>query len=349
MDFVKKGLKNGKVTGMTILAVKIDTLATLGMNEFFDYAGYCWAVSRNRASDEATGVELEDFYEGTVQSGYMQEVPVVFLYENQIIGWYEKADVYRYIRHPALFLEGNIRTETRNARRLKRPAKIPGDEIVFPEDKNYLVIERGDIRYETLTAFISDNKGPFEVIEYARVIVDSRLKGGQLSRKAGKRLTNQGQALLLLMQCEALAAEIMEDRCPGIGTVKGFYELALDATRYDSSNVNGWYYLAMANYQLGFVKKGLKAIERALKLEPEGDDLLVMKGNLLVSNRSFEEALRCYEAAYELNPDDSYYIMAGRACVCMGNSVAANQYYRRVKDASVLKEFEITLSRKRFR
>ena len=81
----------------------------------------------------------------------------------------------------------------------------------------------------------------------------------------------------------------MEDRCQGLGTVKALEELALEATRLSAGNVNGWYYLAMANYQLGFVRKGLKAIDRAVRLEPEADDLLAMKGNLLVSNSCFEE------------------------------------------------------------
>ena len=49
---------------MAILAVKIDNLATLRMNEFFDYAGHCWALSRSRSSEDAVGAELEDFYEG---------------------------------------------------------------------------------------------------------------------------------------------------------------------------------------------------------------------------------------------------------------------------------------------
>ena len=50
---------------MAILAVKIDNLATLRMNEFFDYAGHCWALSRSRDGEDAVGAELEDFYEGT--------------------------------------------------------------------------------------------------------------------------------------------------------------------------------------------------------------------------------------------------------------------------------------------
>lgn len=335
---------------MAILAVKIDDLATLRMNEFFDYSGCCWALSRNRSENGAAGAELEDFYEGTVRSSHIEDVPVIFIYEDKIVGWYETADVYRYIRHPALFLEGNICTKTQNARLLKRPVSVPAENIHFGKDRNYLVIEMGDGRYGSLKAMIEKGEGPFEVIDYARVPVDARLKNsGQMILGTGGKLTNQGRAALLLMQCEAIAREIMEDRCPGIGAVKGFFDLARNVTRYDSKNVNGWYYLAMANYQLGFPKKGLKAIERALGLEPDGDDLLVMKGNLLVSNGCFEEALRCYEEAYDINPDESYHIMAGKACMCMGNPVAAETYYRQVKTPEILKAFGITLSRRKFR
>lgn len=88
---------------MAILAVKIDDRATLRMNEFFDYAGHCWALSRSREKEDAVGAELEDFYEATVRSGHIDGVPVVFIYEDQVVGWYISATVYRYIRHPALF------------------------------------------------------------------------------------------------------------------------------------------------------------------------------------------------------------------------------------------------------
>lgn len=74
-----------------------------------------------------------------------------------------------------------------------------------------------------------------------------------------------------------------------------------------------------------------------------------MKGNLLVSNGCLEEALRCYEEAYDIHPDESYYVMAGKACICMGNPAAADRYYRQVKDPEVLEAFEITLNRRKFR
>ncbi len=352
---------------MAILAVKIDNLATLRMNEFFDYAGHCWALSRSRDREDAVGAELEDFYEGTVQSGHIDGVPVIFVYENQIVGWYETAVVYRYIRHPSLFLEGNICADTRNVRLLKCPApvgkRIFGDEstgLDFVRNKNYLVIESGDMRYNPLKKMLNEAQGPFETVDYAKAVTDRRvrlfgqvnrtagLKKMAASKKPGRSSGTTERIEGLLKGCGIFAAEIMEDCCRDIGTVKALGELALSVTRLSAANVNGWYYLAMANYQLGFVRKGLKAIDRAIRLEPDGDDLLVMKGNLLVSNSCFEEALRCYEQAYAINPEDSYYIMAGRACACMGNPVAAEGYYRKVKDPEILKTFEIKIGRRKF-
>lgn len=331
---------------MAILAVKIDDPATLRMNEFFDYGGSCWALSRNRDRDSAMGAELEDFYDGTVRSSQMEEVPVIFIHDGQIIGWYIKAMVYRYIRHPSPFLEGNVCAAVRDARLLKQPKTFTG--IVFGKDKDYLVIESGDARYETLKVFINDDEGPFEILDYGRVPLDSRTKNGRIVRAdRGRRITSKDRVNRLLSVCEELALEIMEDRCAGIGTVKSLGELALEATRYDVGNVNAWYYLAMANYQLGFVRKGLKAIDRAIRLESDADDLLVMKGNLMVSNGCLEEALRCYEGAYEIQPDDSYYVLAGRACAYMGNPVAADSYYRKVKDADILGAFGISVGKKR--
>lgn len=334
---------------MAILAVKIDDLATLRMNEFFDYAGHCWALSRSRDREDAVGAELEDFYEGTVRSGCIEEVPVVFIHENLVVGWYERSVVYRYIRHPALFLDGNICADTRNVRLLKQPISVGANvlrearmEMDFAQDKNYLVIESGDMRYNPLKALIHENMGPFEAIDYAKAAVDSRAKALRRPDRTGKRIDR------LLKGCEVFALEIMEDRCQGIGTVKALGELALEVTRQAAGNVNGWYYLAMANYQLGYVRKGLKAIDRAIRLEPDADDLLVMKGNLLVSNSCFEEALHYYEEAYAINPEDSYYVMAGRACACMGNPMAAERYYREVKEPEILKAFEIKLSKKKF-
>ena len=331
---------------MAILAVKIDDPATLRMNEFFDYAGACWALSRNREADGMMGAELEDFYDGTVRSSQMEEVPVVFIYEDQVVGWYEKAMVYRYIRRPALFLEGNICAKVQDVRLLVKPETFSG--LDFGKDKNYLVVESDDARYEEFVRLMKRIKGTFEPVEYSKVPVDTRSKRLMTKSKVrmGQKLTAQDKVTHLLQLCEGFAGEIMDDTCQGIGTVKALLELSQEATRYAASSVNAWYYLAMANYQLGFVKKGLKAIDRAIRLEPDADDLLVMKGNLMVSNGCLEEALKCYESAYKICPDDSYYVMAGMACKCMGNRIAEMQYYKKVKDSDILKEFGISFGKK---
>ena len=335
---------------MAILAVKIDDRATLRMNEFFDYAGQCWALSKDRGQDGVMGAELEDFYEGTVRSSFMENIPVVFVYENQVIGWYTKAIVYRYIRRPSLFMEGNVCASARDVRLLLNPESCEG--LAFGKDKNYLVIEQSDMRYRGLSHLIENHKGPFEEIIYGKVPVDLRSKmpvkhGSYMDKKKPLKQTSKDKMNQLLTLCEIFAQEIMEDRCPGIGTVKALEETALEATRLQAGSVNAWYYLAMAYYHLGSVKKGLKAIDRAIRLEPDADDLLVMKGNLMVSNGCLEEALNCYESAYEICPDDSYYVMAGQACRCMGNRIAADQYYKKVSDGAILEAFGIAIGKKK--
>ena len=335
---------------MAILVVKIDDRATLRMNEFFDYAGQCWALSKDRDEDGVMGAELEDFYEGTVRSSFMEDIPVVFVYEDQVLGWYTKAVVYRYIRRPSLFMEGNVCANVRDVRLLLKPEAYKG--LNFGKDKNYLVIERSDMRYQSLMHLMENYKGPFEEVSYGKVPVDLRAKMSAKSyglgnKKMPLKQTSKDKVNHLLALCEMFAAEIMEDRCPGIGTVKALEETALEATRLQAGDVNAWYYLAMAYYHLGIVKKGLKAIDRAIRLESDADDLLVMKGNLMVSNGCLEEALNCYESAYEICPDDSYYVMAGQACRCMGNRIAAEQYYKKVSDGAILEAFGIAVGKKK--
>lgn len=337
---------------MAILAVQIQHLETLRMNEFFDYAGFCWALSRNREQDGAMGAELEDFYDGTVQSSRMEEIPVIFVYDNQIVGWYRKATIYRYIRHPALFLEGNICASIREVRCLKKTK--PFDGIDFGENKSYLVIETGDVRYKTLMNMIEKDEGPFEILDYVKAPSDARWKHKTIHQniprgKNSRTMTANDKVNQLLALCEIFAQEIMDDRCEGIGTVKALEEAAMEVVRLRAKEVNGWYYLAMAYYQAGFAKKGLKAIDRAIHLEPDADDLFAMKGNLMVSKGCFEGALSCYEEAYRLSPEDTYYIMAGKACGCMGNPMAAEHYYRKVKDTELLSTFGISLGKKKQR
>ena len=97
---------------MAILLIKIDNEATLQMNEFFDYNGHCYALSRSREKNDQVCLPLEDFYDCTVRTEWVSEIPVVFIYgkedDQRILGWYKTGKIYREILHISMFLEGNI-------------------------------------------------------------------------------------------------------------------------------------------------------------------------------------------------------------------------------------------------
>ena len=48
---------------MAILVVRIEDVSTLLMNEFFDYNGRCYALTRSRKENTDVCINLEDFYE----------------------------------------------------------------------------------------------------------------------------------------------------------------------------------------------------------------------------------------------------------------------------------------------
>ncbi|MFR4970659.1 MAG: hypothetical protein ACLTDC_08890 [Lachnospiraceae bacterium] len=64
---------------MAILVVRIEDASTLLMNEFFDYNGRCYALTRSRKKNTDVCINLEDFYEGTVSGGEsLADIPVAF-------------------------------------------------------------------------------------------------------------------------------------------------------------------------------------------------------------------------------------------------------------------------------
>ena len=63
---------------MAILVVRIEDDSTLLMNEFFDYNGVCYGLTRSREKNDEICINLEDFYEGTVQSECLTDVPVSY-------------------------------------------------------------------------------------------------------------------------------------------------------------------------------------------------------------------------------------------------------------------------------
>ena len=159
--------------------------------------------------------------------------------------------------------------------------------------RNYCVIEMEDSRYDKLAELIyvdADETNVFTRYPYVHIELDGRAKKSYD---------------VAIRYCGSLAGNIMNDNCQGIAEIKALKLYAEEAVRLDKSKADGYYYLALANYQLGFVKDGMKAVERALTIEPEASDINALKANLLVSRGYFDAALELYQKAAQLDSDES--------------------------------------------
>lgn len=286
-----------KEVNMAILLVNIEDEASMALNEFFDYAGHCYALSCRRDQAEGLAISLHDFYDSTVATKRMREIPVVFCEKKdaaiRIVGWYKKADIYSRSKHISPFLQGNIVANASEVVRLSKPIQI---EEIYADftSQNYNVIEMEDSRYDKLAELVYTEPSQFfcgHKIEnnfarypYVHINMDPAAK---------RNYTNA------LQYCESLAEAIMNDECQGIFEIKALELYARELINADRNSADGYYYLAMACYQLGLVKEAMKAIERAIRLEKEASDLKALKANILVSMGHYDAAIELYRLAAE--------------------------------------------------
>ena len=99
---------------------------------------------------------------------------------------------------------------------------------------------------------------------------------------------------------------------------------------------DGYYYKAMAEEQLGFVKEGLRSVNRALQLEPDGADIIALKANLLAAMGSYEDAAALYSESFDISGYESYLLVKGRVLLMMGNVDAAYKVFREITDRELL-------------
>lgn len=318
---------------MAILVIKVEDVSTLLMNEFFDYDGWCYGLSRPRTQSGEPCIHLEDFYECTVRSEKIAGVPVVFAQEREgqfyIAGWYCEAEIRRNILRPSLFLEGNVRAAAKDVCLLLEKERQFQMQSQFGR-RCYEVIEEDDSRYQPLVNFISNYSGKNDFLRYD--FVDILLDG-----KARKNYN------ICVEHCERLAERLMNDSCRDIREIKELEAYAQMASVLDGKKADGYYYLAMAGHQLGKVKKGIKAIERALKLESEAADLMAMKGNLLLSLGYAETAADWYHQAWLSEGDEDYLLLEGRAWLFKGQMDRAIECFKKVSDKAMLQEAGINL------
>ena len=343
---------------MAILAVRIEDEGTLRFNEFFDYNGKCYALSKSRASSCATGIVLEDFYECTVLTDWIEDIPVIFLWEDpsnkkmKICGWYRKAKIWRKVMQPCLFLEGNICARSLDAVMLtaaSRPEAVrplPERTVDFG-DKMYRVIENDEDGYEQLEA-IMEKAWPQETIRYD--LVPSAMDKGAIRREAAALMgacggdSRKARYEVCIRQCMAYGQMLMDDACKDIGDIKTLRDYGKMAVTLRSGQADGYYYEALADEHLGFVKEGLKAVNKALNIEPDGADILALKANLLADMGDYSQAASLYSESFDISADEAYLLMKGRVLFIMGNVDGAYEVYRRITDKELLEAAGINLN-----
>lgn len=318
---------------MAIIVVRIEDASTLLMNEFFDYDGWCYGLTRSRMQSTDRCINLEDFYECTVRSEILTGVTVVFVEEREAqfytLGWYLNAEVHRDIMRPSLFLEGNIRADARNVCLLPQGERKYWLHCQFGR-KCYEVIEEDDSRYQPLVDWIGKYGGKNDFLRYDFVDIS-----------VDRRIRKDYDACM--ERCAYLAEQMMSDECRDIGEIKELELCAQQASVLNGKAADGYYYLAMACHQLGKVKAGMKAVEKALKLEPEAADIMAMKANLLVSMGHGEAAAELFHRAWLEDGDEDYLLLEGRAWMFTGKADKAMACFKQISNKDALQEAGINL------
>ncbi len=332
---------------MAIMIVKIEDPNTLKMNEFFDYNGKCYALSCSRMAGEIEAADLSDFYECTVFSEQLENVPVVFITQKEdgqgyICGWYKNAVIYRRIQHPTLFLEGNIIARALDAVLLDYEYWVPATkwliaDYLYFENKGYTVIEDDDLYAYKLKKMMATTTSGILPVRFE--LFAPKLEVFQIKKAKSREASCQ----ICIDFCGELASRLMDDACDNIGEIKALREYAVKAVTFDGKCVDGYYYKAMAEEQLGFIKDGLKSVNKALELEPDAADIMALKANLLIAYGNDKEAMHLYQESYDMSGDESYLLMKGKVLFRIGDVDGAYKIYRKITDKTLLEEAGINL------
>ena len=318
---------------MAILVVRIEDDSTLLMNEFFDYNGVCYGLTRSREKNDEICINLEDFYEGTVQSECLTDVPVFFVQERDgswcVTGWYRKAEVRKRILRPSLFLEGNIRADVRDVWLLTDESRTTTFTAHFGE-RYYEVVEEDDARYQPLLKAMDDGSERNAMLRYdcVDIFLQSTIRNGYSA---------------CLRECERLALALMREECADLGDIKRLEVCGRHAAILNGREADGYYYEAMADEQLGRVRQGMKAIEKALRIEPEAADLMAVKGQLLVGMNRNEAAAQWFHKAWSESGDDDYLLLEGRAWLLNEQPDNALVCFKKIEDPMILDTAGINL------
>jgi len=313
---------------MAILLVKIEDEKSLPLNEFFDYSGFCYASTGPRDHSADKVIDMADFYDADINTKILTDIPVVLVsVENDtaaVLGWYAKAEIFSDIHTLSFFLEGNIKAYTSDCVWLPDSGK-KHTLGWFAKKKIYEVIEAEDARYPQLQQWIKGYSGGNQLRRYYTAVPHT-------IPKALQDITHCREA------CRQWAELVTKEECQDIRDLKTLEVYAKKLCEKDPKDSDGYYYLALACYHLGFVKEGLKQIGKALRLEPEASDLIALKGLLLVSRGYVEDGAAQLHQAWEISGYETYLLMEGRAYMIEGKADRAYDCFKQIGDENLLEE-----------
>ena len=154
-------------------------------------------------------------------------------------------------------------------------------------------------------------------------------------------IRNQYEACLA--ECERLASALMCETCTDLREIKRLEVCGRQAAMLNGREADGYYYEAMADEQLGRVRQGMKAIEKALRIEPEGADLMALKGQLLVGMGKADAAAQWFHKAWYESGDDDYLMLEGRAWLLDEKPDDALDCFKKISDKGLLDAAGINL------
>jgi tetratricopeptide (TPR) repeat protein len=312
---------------MALLAIKVEDSATLPLNEFYDYQGTCYALTRTRDSVSDICIELEDFYDGTVTDETLEHVDIVFVDGGRVIGWYRDAQVSRRILRPTLFLEGNVTAGSGHVWLLPEKMRQYELDIDFGS-RLYSVIEETDPRYADLEGYLDIYHGENIFQRAASVHVS-----------IGREYKNDFD--MCINQCIETAERVMKNECTGISEICMMAAYAQQAELFGSAQADPYYYEAMAQYQLGDTHRAMKAVNNALKLEPDGNGIKALKACILYSMGHGLEGAALMDEVWLEEGDEVYLLNEGRILLYSHHVAEAFECFARIGDDTIREELGI--------
>lgn len=318
---------------MAILLVKIEDTASLALNEFFDYNGHCYALAGSRSGDQKDRFRMEEFYEATMDTEVLEEIPVFFVTgegaKATLLGWYKKARITRKVRSISLFLEGNVEATASDVVLLPEENRRISIEWQTP-GQLYEVVEEEDMRHGKLKGLLKTEPEKNAFLRYAFAPV-----------KLEPKLIKQPDACL--EYCSRLAEVLLNNQCQDISEIKLLEQYARKVTEKKRNDPDGYYYHALACCHLGFFKEGIKSVQKAIELEPEAADLKALKGMLLVEKAYYKDSATCLREAYEKTHEEEYLLLEGRVYSMAGYMDKAYECFAAIQDKTLLDNAGICL------